>query len=658
MPAPRQLTPEVLAAKRRAWEQSLATRILSYRETDAMWSTRYWSSKGVSIGSFDNLSTDGQEWVEVNSMYAWVTGYKAALYDPQITGIITRGSDLSGDAVKAQKTLNTWVARMNLAGISSDIDDMAIKYDGAAASITIDKAKKDVLASVCVTPVPWWEVVPDMDTTNVDKQRHVARVYFMPLTEARAMFRDPELKGRPKPGDNYLVTTGDTSSAASSSEPTRDQTELVVRVMEVLDFVDPYYVGESIIEMGGVPVPGFEPSDGTEDIPAVLSPDGLEILTPAVPGKPYTPREMGRREWYVLGEGDDNRVRLSLPLPLPAHDDMPLTPIPCLTYMHDGPYPLRGLAMVDRMKPQSREKMIVRSIRSTNVGAQVPQAVAVRGMFDSTAKEQFKRRNFAAILEVDEKYMEGGSLAGKVIAMPQQNVVSDVSIYSNEIEGDINRSTLQGPAQRAQTADVSATQSNQLEETSRSEIAILLNQRNRFYIQVFRAILAAIRAKIMSLGPDAKLVIVEGQGDSERITEVTADDLDGNFNIEIGETSSTQRAMDQKLRRFLDIMTAAKPLMDAVVAKDDPVSSLILDKIVSVAELDREFTSEHLRTLTPAPGEQPQLQNGPGGKTTMVGQGSRPQPNEPTPGGPQPGSEQPVDTQTGTAQNPGQVMAR
>lgn len=625
---PRQLPPAIIDAKRRQWEQGMSTRIPEYRNYDALWATAYWSRvSGKDSGRFSDKATDGREWIEVNRIHPYVMSYVGQLFNPELTAVVTRGSDYAGDPVKAQKALNAWVRKVSFMQASQQADMMAIVYDGVGANIQIDTDKKDVLNRVTLDIIPWWEILPDQDVVNIVKQRFVGRVYWMPLTVAKVFFNDPTIKGRSRPADPYLV-----GYDASGPAPANDRPDMVARVMEIFNFVDDYYKGESDELLNGVPVPGFVPND-------------------------QTPHERGRREWYVLDEGTDTTPRRVMPLPFRAHDGDPCTPIPLLTYLSHLAQPLMGQSHVDLVVDQFREKMIVRSNRATNIRAQSPQVVAPRGLFDDDARRLYRTGEYGAVLEYDKGALsEGESIGSKIMAMPQQNVVYDTTQYELEIDKDIDRATLQGPAQRGQPVDISATQTLQLDETSKSEIAILAARRDGFLIQVFQTGLAAIRASIAAAGPDAVLRIVEGQPPNEHVTEIRAEDLDGNFVITVGEASATALAAERKLRKFVDGLSVAKPFMDQVAKSGDPIAALILDRIVDLADLGEDFRAERIMKL-PKPAETVDVPRGPGAGSALPGQGSHALPpteagDEPvTAGGPQPGGEQTPDSAAGTVQN-------
>jgi hypothetical protein len=632
---PRQLSPTIITDKRRQWEVEMSSRVPVFRKYDALWYTKFWEGiEGKDGGRWGSATSEGREWIECNSMYPFVTEYAAQLFDPNIAVAVKRGSDLQGDATKAKLVLNEWIKGKGIAQATNQMDAMAIVYDGVAANVTIDFENPDMLQRVGLGIIPWWETMPDQDATTTTSARFAAHIYYMPLAAARVLFRDATLKGRPRPIDPYVV-----GSAYSMGEKSENRPDMVVRIMEVFNFVDDYYLGESLVETGGTPVPGFVPTD-------------------------ETPCQRGRREFYILDEGapGDNVVRLVLPLPLRAHSTQPVSPLPILTYLSHLAYPFRGTSHIDRVVDQFREKMMIRSNYATNIRVQVPLLIGPRDMFDADARGIYRTRPPGGMMEYDQKLAENQSIGNLVMAVPSPNIPYDNQVYNQVVEKDIAGATLQAPADRAQISGGSATEVLQAAETSKSEIAILTAKRVVFLIQLFESVLAAIRTSIAAAGPDAVLHIVTGEAPHEVVIDITAADLDGNFVITLADTDSTQLARDRKFVKMTQVFTEIKPLADAIRQTDDPVAGMFFDALVECADLNLgpQFSYEAIRKM-PKAAPLPESPRGPGAGSALPGQGSMPAPTAaPTPvagetestnGGPQPPTDQPPDNQTGVAQN-------
>lgn len=615
----RELPPDVILDTFSRWQQRQIPRATMWRATDAMWRTSYLSDNmRLTTGRYEPTTSGGAHWSEPNSIYPFLIGYVAAMADANLEAKVTRGSDLKGDARKAQLYLNEWIKspNVNFDLILQEIDTLAFAYDGAAAMVTLDADQPDVLDRVGLLVIPCWEVFPDADVTNVRQQRFIGYHYWMPVVQARRLFQDSSLVGSPRPGDPYV--NGATIAAASPGSAGLDN---VVHVLEVFNLVDPYHIGESD-QRTGMPIPGFIPAEDCA-----------------------TTR--GRREWYTLSEGPKT-ARLVRALPYSTPSGKPLTPMPFLTYLHQIGFPNQGLAHVDRVFDPMREKMELRSRQVTNVKNQVPHFAYPAGMFDEAALDIYNEGKIGGMAYDPKSIPEEGSPSASVFPMPSQNIVYDNVTLGQALQNDLDRSTIQGPAKQGRAVDISATQSLQLDETARSETNLLWSAKKAFLVQIFQAVLAAGRAALRAGRPGAVINVVEGVGDEEIVTEITVDDLDGGFKIEVTSGEPTQLAEERAIRRMLELTAALKPLADAAL-KGDKVAAVLYDDIVRKSRIGKKYLLENFRQITEGTVDSGvQVPRGAGAGSALPGQGSTP---VMTPGGPQPAVEQPADNQTGVAQN-------
>lgn len=616
----RKLPPSVLLDALRRRQSRAQDRAATWRAFDAMWRTRYLRDiQGREMGRLSAVSTGGQHWSEPNTIYAFVTAYVAALAEPNLEYRLQRGSDMSGNAKKAALALNKWV-KLNSTSFDAqlqNIDRMAVMYDGAGARVRLDMESPDVLGCVSFDSVPCWEVVPDEDVTNVNRERYKGHAYWLSVPEARELLHDPTLTGGSRPQDAY-ITGGFISAPRSSADA--DGVDDVVCIYEVFDFVDCYYEGESD-PLTGVPVPGFVPTA-------------------------ETPKRKGRREFYVVGGPEVPKVVRPLPYFTPTN--APVNPLPFLTYLHQVGFPNQGLSHVDRIFDGARDRMDIRCRQVTNTVAQVPQTAAPKDLFDATARDMY-RDGVHGVLEYDkEKVPEGSSAAGSVFAMPQQNIVYDNVMLAQAVDKDIAGSTLQSPAQRGGISGASATEVLQAAETGQSERTLLWTDKREFLIQIGHAALAAMRAAMRAKGPGTVIRVIDGYGDDETMEEVTLADLNGAFEIDIGVGEPSKIAEERAIRRTLELTGALMPLVNAAL-KGDKVAALFYDELVRKARLGRKYLLENIVQRAEGTVDTGvEIPRGTGSGSALPGQGSMP---AITPGGPQPETEQPEDNQTGAIQN-------
>ena len=585
-----------------------------------MWRTRYLEDvQQRKTGRLEAATSEGRHWSEPNTVYAFVTAYVASLSEPNLEYRLQRGSDMAGNAKKAALALNKWVKLNNTAFDSQlqNIDHMAVMYDGAGARVMLNMEHPDVLGCVSLDSVPCWEVVPDEDVTNVHRERYKGHVYWLGVGEARELFHDPTITGGTRPQDSY-ITGGFVAAARSSADA--DGVDDVVCVYEVFNFVDCYYEGEAD-PVTGIPRLDFVP---TKD----------------------TPKRKGRREFYIVGESSVPRLVRPLPYFTPA--GAPVNPLPFLTYLSQVGYPNQGLSHVDRIFDGARDKMDVRSRQVTNTVAQVPQVAAPKDLFDATARDLY-RSGVHGVIEYDkEKVPEGSTASGSVFPMPQQNIVYDNVVLAQSVDRDNAAATLQSPAQRGVVSGGSATEVLQAAETGQSERSLLWTNKKDFLIQIGHAALAAMRAAMRAKGPGTVIQVIDGYGDDETVVEVTLDDLNGSFEIDIGVGEPTKIAEERAIRRLLELTGALMPLANAAL-KGDKVAAIFYDELVRKARLGSKYLLENMTVAASDTVDTGvEVPRGTGEGSALPGQGSMPRM---TPGGPQPSTEQPEDNQTGTIQN-------
>lgn len=614
----RQLPPKVILNAFRRWLERQAPRSAHWRAFDAMWRTSYLKDNlGIDVGRFDNAATGGHHWAEPNSIVTFVNAYVAGLNDPNLEAVVRRGADMKGDPKKAQLFLNAWIKHVDtdFDSFLQQVDRLAVMYDGAGATVELDPDQEEILDCVALNVVPCWEVFPDADVTNRRKQRFIGWHYFVPTLEAREKFRDPTLVGIPRPGDAYVTGTVGNAPRASELSPGEDD---VVHVLEVYNLVDRYYVGESNAATG-IPVEGFEPAEDT-------------------------PSSVGRREFYVLGDAAEKGPRLVMALPFRTPTRKVVMPLPYLTYLHMPGYPNIGLSMVDGVFDAFREKMDLRTRQVRNVNAQVPHFGYPEGMFGDDALNLYEQGVTGGMKYDPKKAPDEGHPASAVFPLPMQNIVYDNVMLGQDIQKDIERSTLQSPAQRGQVSGGSATEVLQAAETGQDERSLMWTDKKRFIVQVLHAALAAGRMALRSKGPDATLNVVEGSGDEEIVHEISFDDLDGSFVIEVDSGEPTKLAEARAVDSLIALMRVLLPLQQALV-KGDRNAAMMNDDLVRKARLGKKYLSENLLELAAdTVATDVEIPRGPGAESALPGQGS-------TPGGPQPETEQPMDNQTGVAQN-------
>lgn len=618
----REMPPEQVLAEFHRWENRMRARSEVDDAISSLWKTAYWSevAKVGNTGRFGNAAEDGNEWIEVNRIGAFVTGYQAALHDPRMKIKISADPEGRGNPKYVSALVNDWMMKNQTIETIHEADKMAIMRPGVSFLLGFDEKDPDILGRVFLRAVPWRETIPDVDVGTLDEQRFIARCYCMPLAQTRRMFRDTTIKGRARPSDAGSAAFSTPLGIVSNTESTTDR---VVRVLNVINLLDPYYIEESDPAAGGLPNAAFSPVE-------------LTVSTP------------GRLEWYLPDEDDPNRPRKVLPIPYRDLSGRPVSPMIPMTYLSLDGLPLHGMAHVERILDQCRETNLVRSRQATGTRKDTIQYMAPENLFDEAAKGLVRRSVHSAILEYKPKDLNGQPIQQLVAAWPQPNLVYQYGSYQQAIDADILGSKIQAPSQSGRISGGSATEVLDAISAGTSEIEMLRTKKRVALEKAIRAFVCILRA---SMGAAAGDATVKATVDGE-IVSVRREDLMGDFRIEIEQGESSTQEEQRELQKALMFGQAWLPLAQAVVKGDGP-SAVLLDEIVARAKMPPRFLAENVRKLVMTQPEAA-IPRGPGAGSAVPGHASMPPivgGEEVTPGGPQPNPEQPIDNQTGVAQN-------
>lgn len=628
----REMPPEQVLAEFRRWENRQRARKNTDDAITAFWMTRYWGTLGgiVNTGRYGPDSDAGSEWIEVNRIGAYVTGYQAALHDPRMKVKIGPDPQGRGNAKYVNHLVNQWILHEQTVNVTHDADQIAIMRPGVGYFVSFDETDPDVVNRISLTAVPWRELIVDHDVGTLKEQRFIARCACVPLMTARRMFRDQTIKGRPRPADMGSASF----SALNDTTPSDTTVDRIVRVLSVINFKDRYYEGEAD-KVTGKPVPGFEPKDAQEPT----------SLTPAIPA---TTSSLGRLEWYLPDEDDSACPRKVMPFPTRDMSLRPVSPLIPLTYLNLDGCPLAGMSHVERVIDQFRETDIVRSRQATSLRKDTVQFLVPEGLLDDKAEDQVRMAVYGAFLKYKPEDLKGKDIGQLITAMPMPNMVYQHQSYQNVIDADIQGSKIQAPSQSGQISGGSATEVLDAISTGTSEIEMLRTRKRAALVKVVRAFICILGTSLGAAGGDATIkTTIDGEE-----CEITRLDLLGDFKIEIEAGESSTQEEQRNLQAYLMFIQAWLPLAEKV-GQGDEVAAVAIDELVKRAKMPAQFTSEAiLKRVQTTAGKQ--VPNGPGAGSALPGQGSMPPVvggEEVTPGGPQPETEQPMDNQSGIAQN-------
>lgn len=626
----REYPPERIRGIYEGWEKQRNNRIEDYKRWEAMLASNYWSNAGIKTDRYGMASTQGHTWIEVNSLYPFIMSYASALTDPDQDAVVRRGSGTDGDPEKVYEALKTWRRQVHVAQTIQQADILATLYDGVAAKVWYDEKKRDPLRRVMVKIIPWWEVMPDEGVTNASDADFVAHCYWMPVVRARRMFRDRTIKGVAIPSERMVI-----QSRSESKEEATDRLNYnnMVRVVEFYNLRDPFHHGE--VDEAGIPISGFTPT-------------------------PETVKEMGRVDFYLPSEPSGWRVaRRSVPFQFRDVYGDPVLPINIYTLMSHPGFPLNGQAQTPRVFDLAREKNVLRSARATVTRRDMPQLLAPRGLFGDDEKQAYKRGEYGHVHEYDPEMYE--NVAAKVIAIPTPNMPYDHTLYSNDIERDIERASLQPPATRGRITGATATEVLEANKGGDGEVTVLSTNRKVFLVGLYQTVVAALGASLRAMGPDTRIIVHPSNGQSAEPIEVSADDLHGDLYIEIEDGEPTVAHEERMLQRYLAFLGAWLPMSKEYLGQPNETLGNAMDEMVKRAKMPEKFLTKNLRGAPPP--EAAEVPRGPGAGSAVPGSASMPAiPNDTgvgAPGGPQPEAPMPPGIREGTTQNgvmPQEVM--
>ena len=621
------------------WEQWLAPKMLEYRRVDALWRTDFWRASGFGAGLTQFADKDGMLRVEVNRIYGFVVSYLGALFPDSLHVEVTGATRGPGTRKKAQVYLDEIVLSRDVVERVIFAMQLGLTIDGCGMKVSIDHDEENPDEKVKIRAVPWWSIVPDLDVTDIDDQRYVMHVTFIPRAEAIRRFHDPKIHGglRPEPLSRGNGNMGLPATATVTALPDA-MNEGFVRVVEVYNFKDKYWLGEAD-PVNGAPMP-----------------DGWQPVVDDM-GHPVGVR--GRFEVYLPDQpGGWGRPRAVHPFPLSDVDGRPVCPLHVLTFNNELGYPLRGIAPVRNVVNQFVEKNLSRTFMANAVKKNSRQLFVEEDLINQKAADAYSQGLDGALLKVkpDEN---GKPLRERFAIVPVQQISPDNARYDMEIDGDIALGGARATASMGQAEDTSATQFLGIEEHQRTQMGLLELRRDAWLRKVFGAVISAQRSALEACGPSA---YVEVDVNDER-QQITADDLRAVFRLKIKSGPSSLAAEERKKREIVMLFPLLAPLIEGV-RNGDPVAKMFFDYVMDLYDLPSELTSKTIEKLLAdmpkPPPPAPEVPRGAGAASAPPGAGSMPSPSEmPTAEGtggmggasPMPQPPQPDTTQSGQAQN-------
>lgn len=614
---PRQFTSAVVRRIYDDWKLRTEERLEVYRRFNALWRTDYWKDRGLESDRYTDLTTsqDHQIRMELNRINNFVKSFLGPLFPQKIMAKIEPDDDGRGNAKKAQRWSNRWLRRRHTESRLIDLMLQAIVNDGACGKITIDHERARIRDRVRFTILPWWEAIVDRDVTDIEGQRFIAHVYWIPRAVAVRRFQDPDLHGSAwvDPLGKQGLVPNQANAGTDNNAARQDH----VCVVEWYNYADDYVFGEA---------------DPTTHRPL----DTPTPLRDPTTGKILTLR--GRYETYLPEEPNGwDAPREVRPLPFVDVDGEQIPQMHPLVFEHEIGYPLRGLSTVERVYDMFRGAILLMSMDMNAARRNARQILLPKGWLGPKVSQDIARGVDGLVGEYEQPSADNRNIAQVAWKVDFGNIPSD----NSRVAADINAETKTRPSFTQGGVDpyVSATQTNLQNTYAANEIGLMATARDICMEGIVRHQLVATVAAMRSDGPDAKVSVwIKG----ERL-DVTAEDLDADFEITIKSGPATNAEADALRQRLLAVLPTLFEVLGGV-QEGNAAAVLMLDELVDVFELPDELRAKHLAELIQKSKGTPSVTPQPG--QALPGGGQMPTAGNAAPEGPMPAS-----VKDGTAQN-------
>ena len=242
------LTPEVVRDFVTAHNKRVDRRRSRWRRQKAAYMTDWWKHHGnLTQGKMSDIPTQIQ--VETNRMYGAIETMVASVYPKADRVVVGTGPSEGGEPSKAEMVINQWLHlnRTHLRVVSAI--RQAFLYDGAGIKIFVEDGASTPIDRVKFRVIPWWELLLDNDCYDEDDARFIGHIYTRPKVEVEKQFGLTELKGQPRSdflagaqetnrqnAQSYLQSSGPNASASFDNQA-------FVRVLELVNYADDHESG-------------------------------------------------------------------------------------------------------------------------------------------------------------------------------------------------------------------------------------------------------------------------------------------------------------------------------------------------------------------------------------------------------------------------------
>ena len=500
---PQQLA-DILAQHDAYWDAQRA----ELREQKAFYMVNYWKERqAVPYGDRSQVLR-----TELPKGYAVVESYLGSLYAKNPA--VSVGPDIRG---RGNPEVSQATANRYLLQIREQLEDatrLALVFPCAFLKLApVDNV--DPLKRVSTAAVPPWQVIVDASSSSWSGQRYVGHVYLMPLEEAAARYSRRKDGFQTRSYSSWVDQLSETAAAAGQSTQPVNDTGKWVRVVEFYDLTEDRLLVWS---------PDFKEGDRYLFEGVQVQVGALEANAAAAAGLPV----------------ETEHVRSGIPYK--SASGRPIVPIIPLYFSRDPEVPMRGLALLWRIRDQLREANVMRTYQAQGVRRMARQWMVREGFLSDESASKLAAGLDGEFIEVDAP--PGTPLAGELIPVSNPPIPADIALYGQQVLQDINEAGLLAPFTRGQATGATATENRLLAAYSSSEIGRMARIRDSVIS------LAASTYNVMLsvlLGDEAEpLTLPNPIGP----TMLSAEDLTGDFEyfaVDSGSTPVSDLAKQQAL---------------------------------------------------------------------------------------------------------------
>lgn len=434
---------------------------------------------------------------------------------------------------------------------------LALIY-GAAFQKQATREHVDPLRRVTHTAIPPWEVILDVTTTDWDSMRWCGHKYQMPLDEAVERFGKDKSAFTCGPCVDWFATKVNVSSMKSRTQSRMSGADDSV--------VDPFVI---IVEF----------YDIASDRLVTWSPD-------------YNKGESFLFEGVSL-PGDDGKKAETTGIPFKTSIGTAIVPITPFIPLPGVGRAFRGISMIGKSYTQLRQLVLFRTYQARN-----SKRTARVMLYD---EKRFSTEEIAKLVDPMDNEMIGvtpkpgvdSGLESATMELPVPAIPPDLMEFAATLEQDISDAGLMAPFARGEATGVTATENSLMATYTASEIGSMARTRDDMLKQL--ALNELVMISVM-LDDEAEVLTLPNPSGP---TMLSADDLTGDFEIEVSDAGTTPMSDAVKRQTLLSLVPTLIQL------RSDPNNQELLNEVVRVYQLP-----ESLAKIAPKPAAEAPVTDG------------------------------------------------